>query len=269
MEPATLPQLQSLTTNGFKLFESPLQLTDLKTYFIEKAIRDLMLQGTINGDSTTFKVLDRNKSTWDQAAVVCDWSSSMFPYGTQIFTWLGENKDNQSLIGYLFFNDCDAQGNPLSKSPGEGGMYFTREKEPNKVLGVMIDAVRHGVGNTDLKENDFQALIEAQKLYPDAEELVLIADNVSPVRHPNLMDKINKPVRVIICGTTLTEQAIQPIYLQLAQATGGSIHTIEDDLLDVEHIAHGRWIKVGEKLYRFHSKKGRFVETNRKKRPKQ
>ena len=160
-------------------------------------------------------------------------------------------------------------GIPLEQGHTAGGMYHTVEKDPTKVLNVMIEAVRNGVGNADLKENDLEALMAASALYPQARELVLIADNVSPVRNPQLITEITKPVRIIICGTTLTEQAIQPIYLELAQSTGGSIHTIEDDLLNIAQIPHGKWIKVGDKYYRYSGKKQQFVETNRRKRPKQ
>jgi|GEM_PF-3030889 len=266
LEPSEIPQ--PMVTHAFNNLNSGIGLTNLKTYFIEQKIRNMVLKGTIVGDSTTFKVLERNKDTWQQAAVVCDWTSSMFPYGTQIFTWLDQNQENQSLIGYLFFNDCDADGKPLDRRRAMGGMYHTEEKDPQKVLDVMIEAVRTGVENVDLKENDLEALVASAKLYPHAEELVLIADNVSPVRHPQLISKIHKPVRIIVCGSTLNEEAIQPIYLELAQATGGSIHTIEDDLLDVANIPNGKWIKVGDKYYRYNLKKGRFVETSRKKRPK-
>ncbi len=253
---------------GPQTLNTPAALNSYKTYFVEQKIRRLLLNKTIDQDSTTYKVLERNKEKWQSAVMVCDWTSSMFPYGTQIFTWLHHNQHNKALQAYVFFNDCDPTGTPLDHSNEGGGMFYTAEKNPQQVLSVMINAVRKGAENTDLQENDLEALLFASQQYPKADELVLIADNISPVRYPQLLKKVNKPVRIIICGTTLTDQAIQPIYLELAKATGGSIHTIEDDLIDLENIPEGRWIRVGDKYFRYKRKKGKFVLTNRHKRPR-
>ncbi|MGI9542994.1 MAG: hypothetical protein ACR2MX_07015, partial [Cyclobacteriaceae bacterium] len=64
----------------------------MDTYMLEQSIIKQVRDRIIVGDSTTFKVLERNKSNWKNVAVVCDWSSSMFPYGTQVFTWLSLNQ---------------------------------------------------------------------------------------------------------------------------------------------------------------------------------
>lgn len=49
-------------------------------------------------------------------------------------------------------------------------------------------------------ENDLEALLEAKKYMDDNWELILIADNYSPVRDIELLEKLDIPVHVILCG---------------------------------------------------------------------
>ena len=240
----------------------------MRTYFVEREITTLLRGNVVDKDSTTYKVLERNKEKWSNAVVVCDWTSSMFRYGTQIFAWLNNNQNNQGLKGYVFFNDCNDEGRQLTGSNSVGAMYHTVSKSSDHVLNTMITAVRNGMENTDLQENDLEAIQFAVNEFPNVEEVILIADNRSPVRWPDLMKTIDRPVRVILCGSTITGEAIQQDYIDLARSTRGSIHTMEDDLEDLTGIPNGRWLKVGDTFYRYHSKKDTFIPTQRRKRPK-
>lgn len=258
-------QLEPITT----LFNpTPTQVEhSLDTYLLEQSIIRQVRERIIVGDSTTFKVLERNKSNWKNVAVVCDWSSSMFPYGTQVFTWLSLNQSNTAIKGYVFFNDCDSLGRQIISSETPGKMFFSRDRDYENVLETMVKSVRKGVDNKDLKENDLEALLFTLEQFDEVDEIVLIADNVSPVRYPQLIDQIDKPVRIILCGKTLyQDQAIQHDYLELAKATNGSIHTIEDDLDNLDQIKDGTWIKVGDAYYKYRN--GQFIPSFRKNRPK-
>ena len=59
-------------------------------------------------------------------------------------------------------------------------------------------------------------------------ELILIADNSACVRDYRLCDSIHVPVKVILCGTP---NGINPMFINLAARTKGSLHTIEEDIL--------------------------------------
>ena len=61
----------------------------------------------------------------------------------------------------------------------------------------------------------------------ECEDIVMIADNWSTPRDLNLLTKINKPIKIILCGT---EYGVNSIYLDVAHQTGGSVHTIEQDI---------------------------------------
>ena len=240
---------------------------EYETYFVELKIRQDILNKKIHGDSTTYKVFERNWGKWKNAVVICDWTTSMFKYGTQVVSWLSQHEDAKNIEGFVFFNDCDDQGNPLQSSDRPGQMFSVKSTSTDEVLRAMIAAVRKGGSNQDLQENDAEAIKYAYENFPEAEEIVLIADNVSPVRNMRLIKGINKPVKIIICGPTLIpDLAIQPDYFTIAQKTGGSIHTIEDDLESLKVIKEGTWIKVGGTYYRY--KDMSFRPTNKKRRPK-
>ena len=266
-EPKQDSNLSNLEPHSLELSSFINKPSTMRTFFLEREITTLLKGNVIDKDSTTYKVLERNKGKWQNSVVVCDWTSSMFRYGTQIFAWLNNNRNNQGLKGYVFFNDCDAEGKPLG-AQSVGAMYHTTSKNPDHVLNTMITAVRKGLDNTDLRENDLEAIQFAINKYPLAQEIILIADNRSPVRWPHRMQSIDRPVRIILCGPTITGEAIQQDYIDLARATGGSIHTMEDDLDDVINIPKGKWLKVDNTYYKYQPKKDAFVPTFRKKRPK-
>ena len=55
----------------------------------------------------------------------------------------------------------------------------------------------------------------------------MIADNYATPRDMKLIDQVNKPLRVILCAVW---GPITPAYLEMARKTGGSVHTMEEDL---------------------------------------
>ena len=68
-------------------------------------------------------------------------------------------------------------------------------------------------------------------MIPSENSIVMVADNYAPIRDMQLLDKLvalKIPVNIIICGSNSGN--IHYSYLQLAAATGGSIHTIEEDI---------------------------------------
>ncbi len=83
-----------------------------------------------------------------------------------------------------------------------------------------------------------------------------------------LLSKITLPVHVILCGAPSdTTQALQPHYLEIAQRTGGSLHTVEDDLLP-ENLQASTWINIAGRYYRYSKRKEGFVPNRFKYRPK-
>ncbi len=107
----------------------------------------------------------------------------------------------------------------------------------------------------DIEENDVEALNYGISTCPDCQDIVLIADNWANMRDFSLVRKIKKPVKIILCGTY---NGVNIEYLDLARATGGSVHTIEEDIENLKSLNEGAEITVAGIKYKI--EKGRFVQ---------
>lgn len=234
----------------------------------ESAIRYQMLTGQFGADSTTYKAFTRNLHRWPNAVVVCDLTTSMYPYSTQLFAWFKQNSKHSPVKGMVFFTDCDSTGRQTQPDGLAGQMFVSRESNVTKVLPVILHAARNTIYNHDEAENDIEALLFAQNEFPQARHLILLADNSSQVKDMQLLNKINKPVHVVLCGTTLdSTQAFQPDYYTIASRTKGSLHTIEDDIKP-NKITTDSWIRVGQYFYHYNARKSHFKVTRFHHRPK-
>ncbi len=225
--------------------------------WIEQDIRQRLENRTAGPDSTASRILERHKNRWRNVVVVADFTSSMYPHATELFSWLAQNRRSQYIKGAVFFTDCDSLGRETQPgSPGK--MYVVGDWRNADILPIFIDASRNTMGNRESAENDVEAILYAQQQFANAGSFVLIADNGSPVKDMHLLSQVKKPVRIVLCGNTYDlNVAIQPDYLKIAAATRGSIHTAASDLPDVTKIARGSKIRVGKFRYRY--RKGRFV----------
>ncbi len=258
-----LSQTQSLA--GLHTQDPTIDLEGLK---VEMEIRRQLYTGAFGTDSTAYKVFDRNISHWKNTVVVCDFTSSMYPYSTQLYAWFKNNQNNTNVKAMVFFTDCDSVGHEIQKSRAAGKMFVAIDKSVEALLPIMLAAARNTRKNSDDPENNVEALLFAQKQFPDAEHLVLIADNSSAVRGMNGLYKVKKPVHVLLCGSTEdTTLAIQPHHLRIASRTKGSLHTLEDDIFAPNYIKKNTWIRVDNRYYKY--KKGTFVVSDFKKRPRQ
>lgn len=236
----------------------------------ETAISRQMTDGDFGNDSTSYQILTRNLRRWPDAVIVCDLTSSMYPYTTQLFAWFKKNARHPSIKGIVFFTDCDSLG--LQTRPGgpAGRMFVTRSWESTTALPTLLEAARNTVQNKDDAENDVEALLFAQQEFPDARHLILLADNISTVKDMALLNTVRKPVHVVLCGTTGSDTALafQPDYYVIANQTNGSLHTLEDDFTP-KTISRTTSIRVGSRYYRYVARKNRFKLTPFDHRPKQ
>ena len=206
-------------------------------------------------------VLERNINRWKNVVIVCDFTSSMYPYGTQVFDWLAKNMQNEKLKGIVFFTDCDSLGRQTDgKTPAK--MFFSREKNEEKLWELMLAALENTNYNLDDEENNVEAAIFAQNNFADADEIVMIADNTSAVKDMVLLNQLKKPVHLIVCGENQEKnQPFQADFLKIALKNNGSIHTLENDLEDIQHLKNNLKIKVGKKIFEF--RKGKFFEKDK------
>lgn len=184
--------------------------------FINLESKDASIGGQIVDDSKSviFKAFEENQH-WRDAIVICDWTGSMYPYMGQVLAFHVANLDKRLVKELVLFNDGDKKKiKPIGET---GGIYFS-EPDTSKLYKVIEKAVDNGNGG-DSPENDVEAILEAQKKYPNAPYYILIADD-SPIRDISIAKQIKKPVHVILVNTNEIRD-----YLYLAKVTKGSVTT--------------------------------------------
>ncbi len=208
-------------------------------------------------DSTFFKVMDRHKD-WNNILFVTDVTGSMYSYSIQLMVWHKLNYLDNRAAQFSFFNDGNRKSTALKKIGKTGGIYHVKGDTYEDVEKQIYKTMNMGSGG-DIPENDIEALIEAVKNCPDAEQIVLIADNWSNVRDIELLEQLHVPVKIIICGSRSTIVNLQ--YIELAYKTGGSIHTIEQDITNLMELGTGKSIEIGGRYYII--KNGKFEVLHR------
>ncbi|MFD1144304.1 hypothetical protein ACFQ4C_24470 [Larkinella insperata] len=234
----------------------------------EILIQEQMLKSLVGTDSTTYRVLTRNRQKWPNAVVVCDFTTSMTPYSTQLYAWLKRNAQHSAIKGTVLFTDCDSLGRETRPGGPAGQLFVTTEPDPARALPTFLAAYRNTLRNANEAENDVEALLFAQKRFPNADHLILIADIDNPVKDLALLDQVTKPVHVILCGRDWdSTQAFHPDFYTIARRTNGSLHTLEDDL-DPSRLQPDTWVRIDNRYYRYHRGKDQFVLTRFRHRPK-
>jgi hypothetical protein len=228
-----------------------------------------MIRGIINGDyplpsqdSVVLKVFAR-RPEWRGLMVVTDWTGSMYQYGAQVLKWHKENIEKGTIKYLVLFNDGDDFEKNYSsfgqtKKMGEtGGVYFCEPTDLEEVIKMMEMVMLKGDGG-EIPENDIEAILKGIERYKgNYSSIVLIADNASEVRDINLLYKVKQPVHVIICGDASN---VHPDYVAIAWKTGGSIMTINYEVLfkGPESPLKKNTVKVGKNKYILTSPLGRF-----------
>ena len=207
-------------------------------------------------DSTFFKVMDRHKD-WNNILFVTDVTGSMYNYSVQLMLWHKLNYLYKRATQFSFFNDGDRKSTSLKKIGSTGGIYHVKGDSYEDVEKEIYNTMNKGSGG-DSHENEIEALIKAVKSCPDAEQIVLIADNWSNVRDMELLEELNVPVKIIICGSRTT--IVNLHYIEIAYKTGGSIHTIEQDITNLMELGSGKSIEIGGRRYII--KNGKFEVLN-------
>ncbi|MBO0930692.1 hypothetical protein [Fibrella aquatilis] len=233
----------------------------------EQDLENKLLSGEIGADSTVFAALSRNLRQWPNAVIVCDLTTSMDPYAAQIYAWFRRNAKKPNVNGVVFFTDCDSLGQQTRPNGPPGAFFTTRERDPRAALPTLLAAARNTANNRDGDENVVEALRYAQRTFPQSKHLILLADNGSGVKDMPLLAGLKKPVHVIACGEPLNNaNPFHPEHYQIAQQTGGSIHTLEDDV-EPNQLTRSTFIRVGTHYYRYSPRQKRFVKTRFERRP--
>lgn len=203
----------------------------------------MIYSNTVN--KGVLEVFDRNKH-WKNCLIATDVTGSMSPYMAQFLVWHTLNaKVSPSHKDFVFFNDGD-NANDLTKKMGKvGGVYYMNKSSHKKVEKVLKEAKRKGGG--DAPGNNVEATIKELKRNPSVQGVIMIADNQATPRDLELLRKVKKPIHVILCGASTK---INIDYLNMAYATGGNLHTIEEDIKNLGSMANGKIIEVMGQKYK-------------------
>ena len=229
-------------------------------YAHDKAYREFDFSGIDSfyhpqPDSTLFKIFNRN--TWNNTAVVSDVTGSMFPYGAQLLLWLKLNSLDSFTNRFTFFNDGDIKPDEEKIIGNTKGIYNKICHSFDEVKALMIHTMQKGSGG-DLPENNIEALLKTEEEYPQIDYTILIADNWANIKDKVLIPQLKKPVRIVLCG--VMNDLINTDYLNLARKTRGSIHLMDEDLMELASLHEGEEIKIGYRVYKI--VKGNFMEIN-------
>jgi hypothetical protein len=177
----------------------------------------------------------------------------MSPYSVQLLVWNKLNFSTGRGKYFTFFNDGDGKPDFRKYIGSTGGIYHVNAESYEDVEKKAIATIQKGNGG-DAPENDVEAILSASHEFPDADELVLIADNYANVKDLSLLKKINKPVHVILCG--VYNGLVNADYVELAYRTCGTLHTMEQDIENLATLNEGGKIKIGNNLFQL--EKGKF-----------
>jgi hypothetical protein len=205
-------------------------------------------------DTSILKILDR--TMWEKATIVGDVTGSMYKYTAQLLLWVKANPIGSLSKNFVFFNDGDNMPDKDKKLGNTGGIYFKTCNSYAEVENLLKTTMLKGSGG-DYPENNIEALMKAEKVFPEAEFQVMIADNWAAIKDKVLWQHLTKPVRIVVCGAT--EFNVNIDYLNLARRTNGSVHLMESDLYNLSGLKEGEILKVGKNT--FVVKNGVFVET--------
>lgn len=200
---------------------------------------------SLQEDSTVLNAFSRNKN-WNNFIVVTDATGSMSPYYTQVITWLRGQANNENAGLFVFFNDGDRKQSDKKFPLETGGIYVTTERSYESVSQTINTCISGGAGGGENKENDVEAILLGLKHYPEAKNIVLIADNYEKMRDYEFMNKINIPVHVFLCGA---DRFVNLQYLDLARLTKGSIHLTNEDVFGLDKLEEGQIILINNREY--------------------
>jgi hypothetical protein len=207
---------------------------------IQSEVEEVVYGVSSFSDSIVYKTFSRNN--WKNMLIVNDWTGSMYQYGAQAVLWHRLNYDEKAVKNFIFFNDGNEKLDKLKRIGSTGGIYYCKPDSFNYILKVMGLMMKRGCGG-DIPENNIEALLKGLRICKDFDEVVMIADNNAGVRDMRLLERVKVPVKIILCGASRCEP-IHPHYLEIARKTGGSIHTIEDDITNLSKIREGQMIDI-------------------------
>lgn len=197
------------------------------------------------------------QQSFTKALLVVDVTASMAVYSAQLLYWLQQTDSLHAIDSFACFNDGNDIPTERKVLGHTGGIYVESYVNMKRAALLMESTMQKGLGG-DTPENVCEALIQATAACNACKEIVLIADNWAPVRDIALVQKIEKPVQIMVCGGTI---GVHPDYVTIAYVTGGSLHFIDSTVTDFSAFKNGGAIQI-RTLSFYLNKNGRVEVSN-------
>ena len=202
-----------------------------------------MERSNTHEDSSVIRTLER--ITFKNSLVVADVTGSMSPWMLQLLEYLSDHEKKKEIRYFSCFNDGNNLPDDQKKLGATGGVYTERFTSTLEAAELISMAMQRGRGG-DLAENVCEAMITAAAQSPGFDNIVLIADRWAPVRDIELVDRIPAPVHIVACGNRL---GIHPDYVTIAVKTKGSIHFMDEDIVDFSTLLQGKEMMIKHRIY--------------------
>ncbi len=246
-------------------YEEKVKITQREVPDLEAAPKPEKVLTKITGDTVVYTAMKRIFEQYQDYVVVQDVTGSMHPYLTQTLLFLQGYIQKNKTEKFVFYNDGDNKPDgPIGRT---GGTYYVSSDHYEPIQNMAFEAMQKGRGGKE-SENDIEACLYGIHKFANCKGVILIADNYSRIRDfkliPKLM-KLNKPVRIIICGIAKGEN-INLDYIYLARYTKGSLHTIQEDITNLSNKKSGDAFKIGTQYFKVEKNAIRLIRQSKSKR---
>lgn len=219
----------------------------------------------VTKDTVVYAVMNRIFDKYEDHVVVQDVTGSMHPYLTQTLLFLQSHLRKSETEKFVFYNDGDDKPDgPIGRT---GGTYYVSSDQYKDIESMAFEAMENGRGGKEA-ENDIEACLYGINKFPNCKGVILIADNYSRMRDFKLIPRLmalKKPVRVIICGIAEGEN-INLDYIYLARYTKGSLHTLHEDIAELDKKTDGAAFKIGTQYFKVEGNAIRLIKDSKSKR---
>lgn len=210
---------------------------------VEEALR--REENEFKYDQVVATVLDRNK--WEEKLFICDVSYEMLPYASKLAQWYKANEAKETNTQFIFFF------NGIKRPNATSSCVFYQKAEGYDKLMLLIANV-HAKAGMETCTNNVEGLITNLGIQNPYKEIVLLVDKDRELTDYEYLCQLGKPVHVVMCVDDRTANAQ---HLTIAWKTKGSIHTMDQDIVDIGKKVEGDIVTVRGTKYKLMG--GQFV----------
>ena len=189
---------------------------------------------------------------------VIDVTGSMYGFMIEALEILNDSiaSKKANVDAVVAFNDGDAKPDWLKMRGRTGGVYYTEDIGILHLGNFFVKAMSGG-GGGDTPENNIEAVLEGIEKCPECRDVVMIADNYATPRDGSLIEKIDRPMHWILCGTGFS---VNPDYLDLIRKNKGWGHTASSDFSGLENLKDGDIIDIDGNKYQLRGDNFRLLK---------